>query len=53
MHTDRRINLELAVKKAHVLFWKASGIEGDDHLIAKAVYRLSSIGAAQRIALSG
>jgi hypothetical protein len=36
-----------------VLFWKASGIDGDDHLIAKAVYRLSSIGAAQRIALSG
>jgi hypothetical protein len=40
-------------RKPHVLFWKDTGIDGDDHLIAKAVYRLSSIGAAQRIALPG
>jgi nitric oxide synthase oxygenase domain/subunit len=40
MHTDRRINLELAVKRS----WKASGIDLDDHLTTKAVFhRLSSI----------
>jgi hypothetical protein len=55
MHTDRRINPQQAVRKPQVLLEGPSGIDGSDHLIAKAIHRLGSIGdlVAQRIAWAG